>query len=67
MLLILARFYHGLSHLSTLYPASLIENIMSMTTSNLVPRILKLLSHSPTSYHLLLHLITLYPAFLIEA
>ena len=67
MLLLLARFYHGLSQLSILYPASLIENIMSMTTSNLVPRILKLLSHRPTSYPLLLHLITLYPAFLIEA
>ena len=66
MLLLLTRSYHGLSHLSTPYPASLIENIMSMTTSNLVAWLLKLLSHFATSYHILPHLITLYPPSLTE-
>ena len=34
---------------------------MSMTTLNLVPILLKMLSLLATSYHVLSHLITLYP------
>ena len=37
-----------------------------MTTLNLVPRLLKILSHLSTSYHVLSQLITLYPPSLIE-
>ena len=39
---------------------------MSMTTLNLVPSLLKVLSHLATSYHMLLHFLTLYPPSLIE-
>ena len=39
---------------------------MSMTTLDLVPRLLKMLSHIVTSYHVLSHLVMLYPPSLIE-
>ena len=40
--------------------------VMSIITSNLEPRLLKILSHLAKPYHLLLHLNTLYVASLIE-
>ena len=39
---------------------------MSVTTLNLVPSLLKMLSHFATSYHALSHLITLYHTSLNE-
>ena len=49
----------------TLYPI-LDRKVKSMTTLDLVPILLKMLSHIVTSYHVLSHLVTLYPPFLLE-
>ena len=56
---------HLVTTYQTLYPI-LDKKVMSMTTLDLVPRLLKMLSHIVTSYHVLQHLVTLYPPSLIE-
>ena len=42
------------------------RNLLSVTTLNLVPRLLKILAHLATSYHVLSNLITLSPSSLKE-
>ena len=61
--------YHTFPHLRTPYhtlsPVSH-RKVISMTTLNLVHRLLKIFSHLVTYYHMLPHLITLYSPSLIE-
>ena len=60
---------HIFSHLITSYhilSPILDRKLVSVTTLNLVPRLLGLLSHLPTSYHVLSHLITSYPLSFTE-
>ena len=54
--------YHTLSHLNPIFDRKLIP----VATLNLVPRLLKMLSHLAISYDALSHLVILYPPSLIE-
>ena len=59
MLLRLITLYHALSFMFD-------RKLISVTTLNLVPNLLKKLSHLATSYHVLPHLFTPYPPCLRE-